>query len=140
MPQAPKWKNSSPELIALFEEIAPRGEGIVHKKVFGWPCCFLQGNLFLGLHKENVIFRLSQNDLAAFLKLDGAGEFEPMAGRKMKGYGILADPVERDRKMLAQWIQRSLDLAHSLQPKEPKKPEKGARTKTSIKRRRKTAS
>ena len=54
----------------------------------GWPCCFVNGNLFAGLHKQSMIFRLSEKDLATFLKQEGAAEFEPMPGRKMKGYGI----------------------------------------------------
>ena len=89
--------------------------------MFGWPCCFLDGNLFLGLHRENIIFRLSAADLEKFLHLEGAEEFEPMPGRKMKGYGILSDPLTRDRKALSHWIRRSLDFARSLPSKEPKK-------------------
>jgi len=121
MGSTPEWKKSSPQLIALFEEIAPRGDAIVQKKMFGWPCCFLDGNLFLGLHRENIIFRLSAGDLEKFLHLEGAAEFEPMPGRKMKGYGILSDPLTRDRKALSHWIRRSIDFARSLPSKEPKK-------------------
>ena len=121
LPQERKWERSSPQLAALFEELAPRGSEIVHKKMFGWPCCFLNGNLFTGLHKENIIFRLSETDLAAFLKLDGAAEFEPMAGRKMKGYGIWAEPLKRDRAALTHWIERSQEFARSLPAKAARK-------------------
>jgi hypothetical protein len=95
MASTPEWKKSSPQLIALFDEIAPRGDPIV-QKMFGWPCCLFNGNLFLGFHRDNIIFRLSAADLEKFLHLEGAAEFEPMPGRKMKGYGILSDPLTRD--------------------------------------------
>ena len=48
MPGPMQWDKSSPELIKLFDEIAPEAEGVVKKKMFGWPCCFLAGNLFTG--------------------------------------------------------------------------------------------
>jgi hypothetical protein len=60
--------------------------------------------------------------------VDGAAEFEPMPGRKMKGYAILANPLGRDRKDLAQWMSRSLEYASELPAKSKKaaKPTKRA--------------
>jgi hypothetical protein len=78
--------------------------------------------LFAGLHKQSMIFRLSEKDQPAFLKLDGAGEFEPMPGRKMKGYVILENPLARGRKELARWISRSLAYASTLNCNFPPKP------------------
>ncbi len=125
-PEKAGWEKSSPGLVALFDDLSPAGPGIAQKKMFGWPCCFLNGNLFAGLHKENILFRLSPVDLKAFLALQGAAEFEPMPGRKMTGYGILSTPLDRDRRMLAHWISRSLEFARLLPPKESKKPAKNA--------------
>jgi hypothetical protein len=93
-----------PALVDLFTGLAPEDPQVEQKKMFSWPCCFVNGNLFAGLHKESMIFRLSQPDLTAFLRLEEAAEFEPMPGRKMKGYGILASPLTRDRKELAKWM------------------------------------
>jgi hypothetical protein len=67
--------------------------------------------------KGNMIFRLSDADRTAFLKLDGAADFEPMPGRKMKGYAILTDPIRRERKELKRWIERSLVFTRSLSAK-----------------------
>jgi hypothetical protein len=79
-----------------------------------------------------MIFRLSYADRAAFLELPDTGEFEPMPGRKMKGYLIMADPLDRERFILGQWMQRSLALTRALPPKAKKvapskKPEKAKR-------------
>jgi len=116
MPTKPKltWEKSAGELVALFERVLPKGEAVVQKKMFGWPCGFVNGNLFAGLHKQSMIFRLSASDHAEFLKLDGAAEFEPMPGRKMKGYGILGDPLSRDPREIERWMKRSLEFTRTL--------------------------
>jgi TfoX/Sxy family transcriptional regulator of competence genes len=114
------WERSSDDLIELFRILAPKDGGVEQKKMFGWPCCFVNGNLFAGLHKQRMIFRLPEKDQATFLKLEGATEFEPMPGRKMKGYVILENPLARDRKELAHWISRSLEYGRSLPPKSKK--------------------
>ena len=117
------WEQSNTGLAALFAELTPKDARVQQKKMFGWPCAFVNGNLFAGLHKQSMIFRLSDTDLAAFLKLDGAGGFEPMPGRMMKGYGILSKPLARDRNELAKWMRRSLEYGGSL-PAKAKKPAK----------------
>jgi TfoX/Sxy family transcriptional regulator of competence genes len=115
--QRPMWGKSSPELVVLFSELAPEAPGVTQRKMFGWPCCFVNGNLFAGLHKESMIFRLSEDDRLAFLQLDGAADFEPMPGRKMQGFTTLANPMRRDREELARWIERAMSYTRSLPAK-----------------------
>jgi TfoX/Sxy family transcriptional regulator of competence genes len=121
------WEKSSDALVKLWDELAPKDPQVEQKKMFGWPSCFVSGNLFAGLHKQSMLFRLSEQDQALFLRLDGAAEFEPMPGRKMKGYAILSNPLTRDRKELARWINRSLEFARAL-PAKPKKTAKPRRS------------
>ena len=130
-PPAPIWEKSSPDLVALFESLAPQEQGIVYKKMFGYPACFVHGNLFVSLFKQDLLFRLSQADFANFLKLDGTGPFEPMPGRRSKGYAILTEPLRRDPKLIARWIVRSLEFARSLPAKDKAKPTttKGAKAR-----------
>src|SRR5689334_17063786 len=121
------WEKSSDALVKLWDELAPKDPQVEQKKMFGWPSCFVSGNLFAGLHKQSMLFRLSEQDQALFLRLDGAAEFEPMPGRKMKGYAILSNPLTRDRNELARWINRSLEFARALTAK-PKKTAKPRRS------------
>jgi len=114
------WEKSSPDLLNLFGELAPKDPRVEQKKMFGWPSCFVNGNLFAGLHKESMLFRLSEKDQVIFLKLDGAAEFEPMPGRKMKGYATLSNALTRDRKELAMWMGRALAYAAELPAKAKK--------------------
>jgi TfoX/Sxy family transcriptional regulator of competence genes len=115
--QKPTWEKSSPELVDLFSELVPLDPAVSQKKMFGWPCCFVNGNLFVGLHKQSMIFRLSDDDRSAFLKLEGTADFEPIPGRKMRGYAILANPIRRGRKDLTHWIGRALEHSRSLPTK-----------------------
>jgi len=128
-----KWEKSSEDLVELFSELAPTDAGVEQKKMFGWPCCFVNGNLFAGLHKQSMIFRLSETDQSTFLEMEGAAEFEPMPGRKMKGYVILENPLARDRKELAHWISRSLGYASSLPAKSKKAVKPAAKRVTKTK-------
>lgn len=130
-PPALTWEKSSPELIAFFEKLAPQEPGIVHKKMFGYPACFVHGNLFVGLFKQHLLFRFSEADFASFLKLEGAGTFEPMPGRGSKGFATWTEPLRRDPKLVARWIARSLEFARSLPAKDKTKPitTKGAKTR-----------
>jgi len=116
------WEKSPADLEQLFVRLIPKDPGIKVKPMFGWPCCFVNGNLSAGLHKESILFRLPEAELQQFLKLDGAEEFEPMPGRKMRGYGLLADPQRRDPGLLTKWLGRSLTYARTLPPKKPAAP------------------
>jgi len=113
----PSWEKSSQQLATSYRELSPKHPAVVEKLMFGWPCCFANGNLFCGLHKQGMIFRLPEADCLAFLKLEGAANFEPMPGRKMKNYVIFQNPSNHDRKELSRWVGRSLDFALTLPPK-----------------------
>ena len=116
------WTKSSAELLNLFSELAPKDPRVQHKKMFGWPCCFVNGNLFVGLCKESMMFRLSEKDRASFLRLDGTAVFEPMPGRKSKATVVFTNALARDRKELGKWIDRALDYGGALPVKAKKKP------------------
>src|SRR5260370_34978553 len=102
------WEKSSPDLVNLFAELAPKDPRVEQKKMFGWPSCFVNGNLFAGLLKESMLFRLSEKDQVIFLKLDGAAEFEPMPGRKRKGDATLSNALTTRRTKLAEGMSQQL--------------------------------
>src|SRR5438270_7345359 len=108
-PAAMSFKKSSSALVDLFGDLAPNDPSVQQRKMFGWPCCFVNGNLFFGLHKESIIFRLSEGDREEFLQHAGASEFEPMPGRKMKGFVAATGVMLQDHEALSKWIARSLE-------------------------------
>jgi hypothetical protein len=114
---APVWRKSPDDLIVLFHAALPDDPRIERRKMFGYPCAFIGGNLFTGLHQENVIVRLAETDRVAAIRKQGAGLFEPMTGRPMREYIVLPKSALADRGALAVWLQRGLSYAASLPPK-----------------------
>jgi hypothetical protein len=55
-----EWPKSWAHLVELFDRLAPREAGVERRQMFGWPCCFVNGNLLAGLHRESMIFRLPE--------------------------------------------------------------------------------
>lgn len=92
----------------VFKELEPR-------KMFGYPCRFLNGNMLTGLHEENWVLRLAEEDREEIQKL-GAKPFEPM-GRKMRGYVLLPAEILGDETQLKVWIKRSIAFVSALPPK-----------------------
>jgi TfoX/Sxy family transcriptional regulator of competence genes len=112
------WQKSSQEMVELFQTIAP-GPPAESRKMFGYPCAFLGGNLFMGLFVDNLFLRLGDEDRAA-LEAQGGSPFAPMAGRPMKGYVVVPQAMLSDLAGLDQWVARSLEFAGSLPVKVPK--------------------
>ena len=113
-----KWKRSSEALIQKFHHIMERFEGIERKKMFGYPCCFCKGNMFTGLHEENWVLRLHEEDRKEIEKL-GAKPFEPM-GRLMKEYVLIPQNILNEENALQEWMRRSLTFVSTLPCKVPK--------------------
>jgi TfoX/Sxy family transcriptional regulator of competence genes len=114
-----KFEKANPETVSLFDSIAPGPEaGVEKRRMFGYPSRFLNGNMFMGLHNNNMILRLSEKDRVDFLNVGGKA-FEPMPGRVMKEYVVVPNEMIRSHDLKA-WIDRSLAYASGLPPKKKK--------------------
>jgi TfoX/Sxy family transcriptional regulator of competence genes len=118
------WRRSPEVLIQLFADALPDDARIERRKMFGYPCAFIGGHLFAGLHQESFIVRLSEADRARAKAQHGARAFEPMPGRSMREYVVLPDATLTNRRQLSSWLRRALDYAGSLPAKSPKKAKK----------------
>ena len=116
----PKFEKSPPELVAKFEKLAP-GPPAQQRQMFGYPACFVNGNLFMSLFHDKMVLRLPDTDREALLKVKGAGPFEPMAGRPMKEYVTVPPSLLKTPKKLEPWVAKALQYGASLKPKAPKK-------------------
>jgi len=124
-----KWRKSPDELIRLFDEVLPDDARVERRKMFGYPAAFTNGNLFCGLHQENLVLRLDEATRAELTKT-GAKPFEPMPGRAMKEYVVAPASLLANRTALKKRIVQSLEYVASL----PAKKAKGATKKTSAKK------
>lgn len=118
-----KWRKSPAELVDLFASVLPDEPAIEKRQMFGYPCAFVNGNMFTGLHQEALIVRLGEEDRKRLIEEVGASQFEPLPGRPMREYVALPETVLIDRKQLTEIIRSARDFAASLPPK-VKKPRK----------------
>jgi TfoX/Sxy family transcriptional regulator of competence genes len=116
-----KWRPSPSELVHRFDTLLVSLPGAERRKMFGYPCAFTNGQMFTGLHQENMILRLGDADRADFLRLAGAGPFEPLPGRPMREYVVVPGSLLDEPDTLRSWLERSFHYASSLPPKERKK-------------------
>ena len=119
------WRKSPPELIAAFDAALPDDRRVQRRSMFGYPCAFARGNMFTGLHQENLIVRLPEGERARLLRHPGASIFEPMPGRQMKEYVAVPPEIVEDGEALRGWMTTALDYASSLPAKGPKGAGKG---------------
>jgi TfoX/Sxy family transcriptional regulator of competence genes len=113
----PTFEKAPPELVERFDAAAERFPEAVRRKMFGYPALFVGGNLVTGLFARSWMIRLGDDDRAALLALPGAGPFEPMPGKPMKGYAKLPVDVVEDDGKLDDWIKRAIAHGKTLPAK-----------------------
>jgi len=115
---APKWRPVPPEMTRMFNDLLVDLPLAERRQMFGCPCAFVGGQMFTGLHQENMMLRLSEADRAEFLKLEGARPFVPMEGRPMREYVLVPPAMLSASEELSRWLERAFQYAASLPPKE----------------------
>jgi TfoX/Sxy family transcriptional regulator of competence genes len=119
-----EWKKVSPGMSARMER-AMMPYDSEHRRMFGCPAYFVNGNMFAGVFADRIFLRLSENDRRELLETnDEAGPFEPMEGRVMKEYIALPEPSLTAEGTLESWLERSYRYARSLPVKAKKEPKK----------------
>lgn len=77
--------------------------------------------MFIGVHNNSIILRLSEKDRGEFVEKHGATIFEPMPGRPMKEYCLVPEDLLEDKEFMDSWVAKSIAYAKSLPPKPAKK-------------------
>jgi TfoX/Sxy family transcriptional regulator of competence genes len=111
------WTKSPQALIDLFDKSVPASDTVSRRQMFGYPAAFANGNLFIGLHQNDFIMRLSEEDRTRFSARYGERTFEPMKGRPMREYVRLPEELLTDVGKRAPWIKRSLQYAEAIEQK-----------------------
>lgn len=113
-----RFAKSSAALVARFGAALPESPLVLRRKMFGYPCAFVRGNFFAGLHEENVVLRLP-GDLRASLPALAKGEaFDPMKnGRVMKDWVVVPKGVAASAAKLTALLAAALPLVAALPPK-----------------------
>jgi len=115
------FPKADPDLVLRFNDAMERFPDIRRRPMFGHPCAFANDQMFTGLFGARWFVRLPDDARAELLAIDGAGPFEPMPGRPMKGYVVFPPSMVTDVASLDPWLDRSLAHVRTLPPKQPKK-------------------
>ncbi len=117
----PKWTKASEELTRSFGEQLDRlPAGVERRKMFGYLCGFVNGNMFAGIFKDGVVLRLPEDERRRMVDEHGAKPFVPMPGRAMKEYVETPPEILASGEAFAEWLARAHRFAASLPPKATK--------------------
>jgi TfoX/Sxy family transcriptional regulator of competence genes len=108
----------SEEAKAAFTRLVPGGPTVTLRPMFGNLAAFVNGNMFAGLFGEELFVRLPDEE-SAKVKSQGGHDFEPMAGRAMKGYVVVPSPWRTRTSATAALITRARELTGNMTPKAP---------------------
>lgn len=116
-----KWKKTPPELVE-FLHASVKGIPCRLKPMFGYPVYFINDNMFIGTHQDNLFLRLSEKDRKSLeQENDEVHLFEPLPGRVMKDYVVLPESLVGNKAAFAEWLRKSAEYVSSLPPKKRKK-------------------
>ena len=116
------WKPAPDELVETFGGLVPDDDPRVERrKMFGYPCAFASGNMFMGLHEDRMVLRLPDGPREELQEAWDAPTFEPWEGRTMREYVVVPRALLDRADELRRWIAVSAEYAASLPPKETRK-------------------
>ncbi|HUJ73888.1 MAG TPA: TfoX/Sxy family protein [bacterium] len=116
-PAMPPWSKAPEALVQRFRALLQELPQAEPRQMFGYPCAFLHGNMFMGLYREDLVLRLPEEQRARLLATREAGPFEPMPGRPMREYLALASSLVEDTPRLLPWVRAACAYADTLPPK-----------------------
>jgi hypothetical protein len=92
-------------------------KGILEKKMFGGVAFLLNGNMAVGVNKDDLIVRVDSEDHDQLVSQKHVRTFDLSGGRPMKGWLLVAPAGVKAEKDLNAWVQREIDYAGSLPKK-----------------------
>jgi hypothetical protein len=118
--EMPKFDKSSPELVARFNSTLERhvAPDVVLRKMFGYPCAWVNGNMATGLFAEQWWVNVSDADRDTLLAMPGGTPFEVMPGKAMGRNVTLPPEVLATDAFVDRYIAKALDFTLTLPPKQ----------------------
>ena len=99
-------------VILQFESLHP----FIDKKMFGGLGILINGNMCVGVVKENLVVRVGKEQYEKYLKLDGVRPFD-FTGKPLTGWVYVSEDQLTDTEALKHWLLTGLDFTLTLPPK-----------------------
>lgn len=110
------WDKPAAELVARFDACLPPAPGVDRRQMFGCPCAFVNGQMFAGLHEQNLILRLPEATRQRLAAEGRAGPFTVL-GRTMREYVAIPQAIGRPAEELVALIAQAHAFAAALPAK-----------------------
>ena len=112
-----KWQKT-PDELAIFLQTSLKDIKCQARKMFGYPCYFINGNMFAGAFGKGIFIRLRPKDIEEALKrYPGLEHFQPRTGRLMKEYVSLSEAIYKRKTVFKRLLKESENYVRSLPPK-----------------------
>jgi len=92
-------------------------KGLVEKRMFGGVAFILNGNMCVGIHKDELIVRLAPEDTEQALTQKHTRIFDLSGGRTMKGWILVQPKGIATDAALGKWVTVGVKFAASLPTK-----------------------
>lgn len=102
-------------LAARVRSVIVSKSGVTEKRMFGGIAFLVNGNMAVGVHRGELIVRLSPADAAQLIAKPGVRMFD-ITGRPMRGW-LLVEKGGLEGTALNNWVQRGIRFARGLPPK-----------------------
>jgi TfoX/Sxy family transcriptional regulator of competence genes len=97
--------------------------GVDEKKMFGGLAFLLDGKMFCGVIKDNLMARVGLDDYEQAIREPHARPMD-FTGRPLKGFVYVGPKGHAEDASLERWIRRGAEFVASLPAKKPKAPAK----------------
>ena len=94
---------------------------LTERKMFGGLAFMLNGNMFCGITRDDLMVRVGADRFEEALALPGARPMD-FTGRPMKGMAFVGPEGYATDEALRGWIEQTLEYARSLPEKKAKRP------------------
>ena len=116
------WTKTPVENDELFRAALPRDPRITLRKMFGCLVGMVNGRMYAATFGRSVFVRLSPEDRAEALRLDGAEVWDPRGLGRERETIFLPESILDEREELRDWLRRGLAYSASLPAKPTKRP------------------
>ena len=104
------------KLAQRIREVLAEDQAPVEKKMFGGVCWLLNGNMSVGVHKDDLIVRCGPDGYEKELGRAHARPFD-ITGRPMKGWVMVAPTGVKKKADLRKWVGKGVTFALTLPAK-----------------------
>ncbi len=105
------------KLAARIRKRLGKKQGLVEKRMFGGVAFMLNGNMCVGIHKDELIVRLAPEETEQALTQRHTRIFDLSGGRTMKGWILVQPKGLATDAALGKWVTVGVKFAASLPAK-----------------------